>query len=440
MRGLLGGLVKSIEGNLGSVTNPNASLIAALGGGQTVSGAPVSDVTAMRIATVYACVRIIAEDVAKLPVNVWRTKADGSREEAKDQPLWAILKDGSETPNRWMTVQELLLALMYGLGFRGNGIGVILRDRRGVETGIVPVQPGRVSLLQSTTGTIFYQIARAGMLQEAMLAGKPLAIPDYDVIHLKGLTPDGVFGFSPLTQLREAMGLAITGEAYSASLMRNQARPAGLLKTQKSLTEQASARMRESWDRAFGQGNSGKTAVLEEGLEWQALGMTSIDAQFLEQRRLTIEEIARGFRVPLHMLGVPNSDPKANVEQQTRNYYDQVLMPALRTIETKFKKAFNLPAGVEVQFDVDELLRADFAAQQAGLKTQSDGGVISKNEWRKEIGRNPVPGGDVYSRPLNTAYVDADGKVVMVTPPGGKGGNGPTDPQANPDDNEAEPK
>lgn len=428
MRGLLGGLIKSIEGNLGSITNPNASLIAALGGGATVSGAPVSDVTAMRIATVYACVRIIAEDVAKLPVNVWRTLPGGGREEAKDQALWSILKDGPATPNRWMTVQELMLALMYGLGFRGNGIGVILRDGRGRPNGLVPIQPGRVTLLESQSGTIFYQISRGGMLQEAMLAGKPLSVPDYDIVHLKGLTPDGIFGFSPLTQLREAMGLAITSEAHSASLMRNSARPSGLLKMAGKLSEDAAKQLKASWDKNYSQGNAGGTAVLEEGLEWQQLGMTSVDAQFLEQRRLTIEEIARGFRVPLHMLGVPNSDPKANVEQQTRNYYDQVLMPNLRAIETKLKKAFALPPDVDVVFDVAELLRADFAAQQAGLKVQSDGGVISRNEWRHEIGRNPVAGGDVFSRPLNTAYVDADGKLVMVTPPGGNGGNGPPEP------------
>lgn len=421
MRGVFASLAKSIEGSLGSTTNPNASLMAALGGFHTSAGVAVSDVTAMKIATVYACVRIVAEDVAKLPVNVWREAQDGSREEAKEQALWVLLKDGPSTPNRWMTVQELFLALMYGVGLRGNGIAVIMRDGRGRPNGLIPIQPGRVSLLETTDGTILYQINRSGLLQSAMLAGKPLAIPDDDIVHLRGLTPDGIIGFSPLTQLREAMGLAIAGETYSSVLMKNFARPGGVLETPSKLSPEAGARLRKNWEEMFSSNNIGRTAVLEEGLKWSQLGMTSVDAQFLEQRRLSIEDIARGFRVPLHMLGVPNSDPKANIEGQTRNYYDQVLMPYITLIEGKLKKAFGLPANVYVRFDTDALLRADFAAMQAGLKIQLDSGVIDRNEWRRVIGRNPYAGGNVFSRPLNTAYVDQDGKIIQVTPPGNAG-------------------
>ena len=420
----MGGLFGALAGrkDFGSVSRPAPALLAALGGARSGSGTAVSDDTAMRVAAVYACVRILAEDVAKLPLQVWRDLPDGSRREATDHRLHAVLK----RPNRHMTRYTLHMALMYGLGLRGNGIAVIARDGRGSPAGLVPVSPARVTLHEAADGSYFYGVGRSGPVQAGLLAGHGWMIPDYDVLHVRGLSTDGLVGLSPLTQLREAIGLAIAGEAHSAALMRNGARPGGVLKHPDKISDEAAQRLRGQWDETFGGQNAGRTALLEEGMSWEQLGMTSVDAQFLEQRRLSIEEIARGFRMPLHMLGVLAGATLNNIEFLSRSYYDQVLMPYLENIEAEYARAFALPDDVYVEFDVDRLLRADFRTRQEGRRAQLQSGVLSPNEWRRDEGRAPYAGGDVYARPLNTAWVDGAGQVVAVTPAGGKDTGGDT--------------
>ncbi|WP_434619223.1 phage portal protein [Azospirillum sp. B2RO_4] len=421
-----------MQKDLGSSQNPSDLFVSLMGGAPVASGVRVSDTTAMRVSAVYSCVRVIAEDGAKLKPQVWREKPDGSREPATDHPLHAILR----RPNRHMTPVSLLLAMFSAWGFRGNAIAVILRDRFGNATGLWPVHPGSVTIYEAMDGRLFYAISRRTTLENAMLRNVPPMVPDYDVLHVRGMTFDGIVGLSPLAQLREAIGIAIAGEELSGKLMANGAQPGGVLKHPKALTKDVADRLRDSWrGRYAGSGNAGTTVILEEGMEFQALGMTSVDAQFLEQRKLTIEEIARGFRVPLHMIGMLDRMTNNNVEALTRTYYDQTLMPMLEAFEAEFERAFNLPDGVYVEFDVRRLLRADFKTRQEGNRTMFQSGALMPNEWRIDEGYNPSPAGNVFARPLNTAYVDQQGAVVSITPPGGKS---PTEPGAAP--NPEEPK
>ncbi len=422
----------AVQKDLGSSQNPSDRFVSLMGGAPAASGVQVSDAAAMRVSAVYSCVRVIAEDGAKLKPQVWREKPDGSREPATDHPLHAILR----RPNRHMTPVSLLLALFSAWGFRGNAIAVILRDRFGNANGLWPVHPGSVTVFEAMDGRLFYAISRRTTLENAMLRNVPLMAPDYDVFHVRGMTFDGIVGLSPLAQLRESIGIAIAGEELSAKLMANGAQPSGVLKHPKVLTKDVADRLSASWNgRHGGPGNAGKTVVLEEGMEFDQLGMTSVDAQFLEQRKLTIEEIARGFRVPLHMIGMLDRMTNNNVEALTRAYYDQTLMPMLEAFEAEFERAFNLPDGVYVEFDVRRLLRADFKTRQEGNRTMFQSGALMPNEWRIDEGYNPSPAGNVFARPLNTAYVDQQGAVVSITPPGGKS---PTEPGAAP--NPEEPK
>lgn len=408
------------KGSLGDTQNPSPELVALMGGVTTGAGVQVTDASAMRVSTVYACVRVISEDIAKLPVTLWRERKDGGREEATDHPLHAILRQ----PHRLMTIKSFMLAMAAAYGFRGNGIAVILRDGRGVPNGLWPVHPGSVTIYESQDGQLFYAISRRTTLENAVLRSVPIMVPDYDVFHVRGLTFDGLIGLSPLAQMRETIGIALAGENMSAGMLANGAQPAGVLKHPGKLTDEAAKRLRSTWqDRYGGSANAGKTIVLEENMEWQALGMTSVDAQFLEQRKFTIEEIARAFRVPLHMIGMLDRMTNNNVEALTRAYYDQALMPALEFLEAEFTRAFKLPPDVYVEFDVNGLLRADFKARQEGRRIMWQAGALKSNEWRTAEGFNPSPAGEVFARPLNTAYVDDSGAVVSVTPPGGAGTN-----------------
>jgi len=404
------------KSSLGNTQNPSASLVSLFGGGPTAAGATVSDATALKVSVVYACVRVIAEDIAKLPADIWRARKDGTGwDRAKDHPLYAILR----RPNRFMTPTSFFMAMGASLGFRGNAISVILRDDRGIApVGLWPVNPGQVTIYESVTGELFYAISRRTTLENAVLRNTPIMVPAYDIMHVRGFTLDGMVGLSPLAQMRESIGIAIAGESMSAGMLANGAQPGGVLRHPEKITEEAANRLRSSWQSQYGgSANSGKTVILEEGMEFQQLGMTSVDAQFLDQRKFTIEEIARAFRIPLHMIGMLDRMTNNNVEQLNRSYYDQTLMVLIKAIEDQFRLSFDLPDDLEVEFDVNGLLRADFKTRQEGAKTQAGGGALSINEWRRAEGMNDMPGGNVWARPLNTAFVDSDGNVVSVTPP-----------------------
>lgn len=411
--------MRAEKASLGDTQNPSSALVSLFGGAQSAAGAMVSDSTAMKVSAVYSCVRVIAEDVAKLPADIWRARADGTGwDRATDHPLYRILRK----PNKYMTPTSFFMAMGASLGFRGNAIAVILRDERGINpVGLWPVNPGQVTLYESIGGELFYAITRRTTLENAVLKDKPIMVPAYDVLHVRGFTLDGMIGLSPLAQMREAIGIAIAGEGMSAGLLANGATPTGVLKHPNKISEEAANRLRAQWQSRYGgSSNSGKTIILEDQMEFQQLGMSSVDAQFLEQRKFTIEEIARAFRVPLHMIGMLDRMTNNNVEQLNRSYYDQTLMVLIRAIEDEFKRAFELPDDLNVEFDVNGLLRADFKTRQEGAKTQAAGGALSVNEWRRNEGMNDIPGGNVWARPLNTAFVDADGNVVSVTPPSAK--------------------
>lgn len=415
------------KGSLGSSSNPSAELVTLMGGAATSSGAVVSDATALRVSAVYACVRVLSEDVAKLRPRVWRRNRDGSRSEAMDHPLHRILR----RPNRLMSANAFLLAQAAAYCFRGNAIAVKLYDRRGKLEGLWPIHPGAVTLYEAENGSLFYSVSRRTTLENAILRDHPMMIPDTEIVHVRALTMDGIVGLSPLAQLREAIGIAIAGEQMAGAMMANGAQPGGLLKSPTKLSEDAAGRLREQWSQRYaGPGRVGKTVVLEGGMEWQQLGMTSVDAQFLEQRKLGIEEIARGFRVPLHMIGVYEKLTNNNVEGLNRAYYDQTLMPILDAFEDEFARAFDLPEDLFVEFDVRKLLRADFKTRQEGNRVQWQSGALMSNEWRIDEGRNPTPAGQVFARPLNTAYVDPDGTIVTITPAGGSDPAIPEKPKA----------
>lgn len=405
------------KSDMGTTQNPGPGLMGLFGGVETSSGVSVSDASAMRVAAVYACVRVIAEDIAKLRPSVWRKLPDGSRVEATEHPLYTIL----DRPHRLLSTVRFLMAMGSALGFRGNAIAVILRDARGRATGLWPVHPGSVSIYEAVDGTLFYAISRRTTLENAVLRDKPMMVPDYDIVHVQGLTFDGIVGLSPLAQIREDIGIALAGQRMSGRMMRNGAQIGGVLKHPGKLTDQGVIdRLRSSWNqRNAGVDNAGGTVILEEGMSFEKLGMTSVDAQFLEQRKLTIEDIARAFRIPLHMIGVLDRMTNNNVEALTRSYYDQALCPLLEAFEAEFKRAFNLPPEIYVEFDVKRLLRADFKARQEGNRVQFQSGALMPNEWRIDEGRNPTPAGQVFARPLNTAYVDESGAVVSITPAGG---------------------
>ncbi|MHC1788523.1 phage portal protein [Solidesulfovibrio sp.] len=372
------------------------------GGGSTGSGISVGPENAMQCATVMACCRILAEDVAKLPVGIYKTDAAGKSVIAKEHALYKLLR----RPNAWQTHVDFFEQMMFGLLLWGNAYTVILRDGRGRPTQLVPIRPNQVTIMVAPEdGSLFYQVARSNEHDMAVLRSQPITIPARDVLHVKCLNTGGLLGMSVLAGAREAIGLAMATEAHGANLFRNGARPSGILEHPQTLSEGAGGRLRKQWDDMYsGTNNTGKTIVLEEGMAYKTLSMNSVDAEWLESRKFQVEEIARCFRVPLHMLQhmEKSTTAGAGLEQQTRAYYDQTLMPYLERIEAAFDCFFDLQeGGFSIEFDTWTLLRADIKTRFEVYARGRQWGIYSANDCRRREGDNPIENGDIYMAPVN---------------------------------------
>lgn len=399
---------KGLGDEISGVTNPANWFVGALGGGPTASGKRIGANSAMAVSTVYACTKILSEDVAKLDLNLWRKTENGGREPAKRHFLYKLLS----RPNRYQNRFEFIESIMFSLVLRGNAIIVILRDRNGTPIELLPVSADRVTILEATDGTLFYQITRTGYHQMAQLNTQPMSIPEDDILHIRTLAPDHVVGLSAISMGREAIAQSLVMEEYASRLFATGARPGGILRVKTRLTPEVAARMKASWDAAHGGvGKVGGTAVLEEDTDWKPLGMTSVDAQFIDSRRFAIEEIARMFRMPLHKINSMENSTKNNITQQSLEYLTDTLQPWLERIETAFEYKFELKGGnteYEIEFDTAQLLRADIETRYKAYAVAKQQGIMSTNEIRILEGLNPVTGGDEILNPLNMVPLGTD--------------------------------
>jgi len=389
---------------------PSQGFLPTLGSVPSSSGALVSQATAITVPTVYACVSIRAEDVARCSPRLYRPLADGSREPVKDHPVARLFKRPNAIQN-WFEFAEQMTT---GLLLRGNAYAVILRDRRGRPEQLIPVNPDAVMVLEAADGQIFYNVNRVGLYQIAVLRGLPQSIPAEDIFHLRGMAFNATVGLNRLGVARDAVGISIGLMQQAARWMNNGARPSGVLQTDKSLTQQAADRLKASWNSLFtGIQNVGSVAVLEEGLEWKPMSLTSVDLQFIEQRKLSVLDICQWFR------GVVDANAKLNQAQADQSYVNETIMPDLERWEQKFVQTFDLDAeGLEVDFDESSLLRADIMTRINIGRLAVMSGLMSPNEWRKSEKLAPVEGGDQVLAPVNLAALGSD---LSGTAPDGAG-------------------
>lgn len=392
----------------------------------TASGVLVSQASAMQVSAVFACVTILSYDLAKLGASIFHGQRKGARVKAKNHPLYPLLT----APAPWLTWFEFVGMMQASCLLRGNGYAVILRDNRGRPTMLVPINPDRVALWEAPDGELFYMVTRAGLHEMAILAHEPLLIHSDDILHLKSLTMNGLLGLSPISMARESIGLAIAQEQLAARWAGNSAQPRGILTTEQRLTEESAKRMKADWV-ALNSGlyNAGKTAVLEAGLKWQPLQMTSHDMEFLAARKFQLAEIARIFRVPLYMLGDDQHSSRGTaITQQAQEYLNYSLSTWIEMWEQRMGFTFSLdPDEMFVEFDVDRLLRADIQIRYAANRIALGGAAwMTTNEVRANEGLAPQKGANVLLRPVNTAPIDSD---VFA------GSADPSDPTVPDDDN-----
>lgn len=356
----------------------------------SVTGIQINQSTALNATAVMACVTMLAEDVAKLTPRIWRREADGGRVEAKDHPLYELLY----RPNAWQDWLEFCEQMQCSLIMRGNAYAVIGRNGRGEPVKLVPVNADWVALWESPDGELFYRVTPQGLHLMAELRGQPFLIPFVDMLHIRGFSMNGLLGVSRIVLAREAIGLFLAQEQQAARWMANGAKPSGILTTDSKLTDDAAKRMSADWKSSMsGLQNSGKTPVFEQGLKWQQLSMSSSDMEFITSRQFQLQEIARIFRIPPHMIGELSRSTNNNISQQSQEYVNYTVSGYTRRWETKFDTTFDLRRqGLEMDFDMTELLRADMVTRYNTYRTGIMSMFMTPDEARIDDGRAPMGG------------------------------------------------
>lgn len=385
-----------------NTTNPEQWFVDWVRGGQeSASGIVISQIEALRDVITAACVQIRAADLAKLPVHVMRRRTDGGAEIVRDHPLERLLRK----PNSYQTKFEYFEMMQACYLLKSNAYSPIQRNGRAQPIALIPVNPDRVSLYEAPGGDIFYSVMRGSQHEMAMLASLPLMISADDVLHLRGMSLNGLLGIPRISMARDAIGLSRALEEFSSALFANGARPGGVFETDKRLSDPSFARLKAQINEKYaGVGNAGKSMLLEEGLKWSKQTMTAIESDTVAARRLQIEQIATAFDVPLHRLGIIPEGGGQAILQAHQMYLNNTLSTDAERWENKLNDMFGLDGDeTYVEFDLDYFNRADIQTRYTALRTGIIGNFLRVNEARRKEGLPDEPGGDVLLQPTNMA-------------------------------------
>ena len=401
--------------------------------GSSTSGKRVNERSAMQMTAVYSCVRILSEAVAGLPLHLYQYTDKSSREKAVDNPLYFLLHD---EPNTEMTSFVFRETLMTHLLLWGNAYSQIIRNGKGEVVGLYPLMPDRMTVNRDEKGRLYYEYMVSSDDAKTLKDGTVRLSP-YDVLHIPGLGFDGLVGYSPIAMAKNAIGLAIAAEEYGSKFYANGATPSGILEYPGTVKEPD--KVRESWNAGFGgSSNAHKIAVLEEGMKYTPISISPNEAQFLETRKFQINEIARIFRVPPHMVGDLEKSSFSNIEQQSLEFVKYTLEPWLVRWEQAMQRSL-IPQDDKskyfIKFNVDGLLRGDYQSRMQGYATARQNGWMSANDIRELENLDRIPaedGGDLYlingnMMPLSmsgAAYGKEENQneeVLELEEPGGSG-------------------
>lgn len=366
--------------------------------GRTTSGKPVNERTAMQTTAVYACVRILAEAIASLPLHVYEYQDDGGKKLVHDHPLYYLLHD---EPNPEMTSFVFRETLMSHLLIWGNAYAQIIRDGAGRVLGLYPLLPDKMEVQRDDRGNIYYVYSRNSDENPMFKEYGNIKLKADDVLHIPGLGFDGLIGYSPIAMAKNAVGMTLACEEYGASFFANGANPGGVLEHPGVLKDPS--KVRESWNSVYrGVNNAHKIAVLEEGMKYQQIGIPPEEAQFLETRKFQINEIARLYRIPPHMVGDLDKSSFSNIEQQSLEFVKYTLDPWVIRLEQSLQRSLLLPGEKGkyfIKLNVDGLLRGDYQSRMNGYAVGRQNGWFSANDIREMENMNPIPdeeGGNLY--------------------------------------------
>ena len=391
--GLFSGLFKSRDKPQNSTIGSSYTFFM---GGST-SGKPVNERSAMQMTAVYSCVRILAEAVAGLPLHLYRYTESGGKEKAIDHPLYLLLHD---EPNPEMSSFVFRETLMTHLLLWGNAYAQIIRNGKNEVIALYPLMPNKMEVDRDERGQLYYKYQRSND-EAPTMEGSSVILKPSDVLHIPGLGFDGLVGYSPIAMAKNAIGMAIACEEYGAKFFANGAQPGGVLEHPGTIKDPQ--RVRESWQRSFGgSGNANKIAVLEEGMKYTPIAISPEQAQFLETRKFQINEIARIFRVPPHMVGDLEKSSFSNIEQQSLEFVKYTLDPWVIRWEQSIMRSLLSPEEKKtyyVKFNLEGLLRGDYQSRMNGYAIGRQNGWMSANDIRELENLDRIPteeGGDLY--------------------------------------------
>ncbi len=366
--------------------------------GRSAAGQSVNERSAMQMSAVYACVRILAESIASLPLHFYQYNDAGGKEKAVNHPLYWLLHD---EPNPEMSSFSFRETLMTHLLLWGNAYAQIIRNGRGEVIALYPLMPDRMTVDRDARGRIYYEYARSESDANTLGKKSSVILSPEDVFHIPGLGFDGLVGYSPIAMAKQAIGMGLACDEYGASFYQNGAQPGGVLEHPNVLKDPK--RVRESWNAIYqGSKNAHRIAVLEEGMTYKPITISPEQAQFLETRKFQIDEIARIFRVPPHMIGDLEKSSFSNIEQQSLEFVKYTLAPWISRWEQAIQRSLLLMSErmrYFARFNVEGLLRGDYQSRMNGYAVARQNGWMSANDIRELESLDMIPdeqGGNLY--------------------------------------------
>ncbi|MEG5906482.1 phage portal protein, partial [Enterobacter hormaechei] len=346
---------------------------------------------AIQLSAVWACVRLLSESISTLPLKIYVRQPDGSRKAATDHPAYSVL---CRRPNSEMTPSRFMLMVVASICLRGNAF-IEKKFIANRLVSLVPLLPQNMVVKRLTTGALEYKYTENG---------NERVIPVKNIMHIRGFGLDGVCGMMPMKTGRDVIGAAMAVEESAAKIFEQGLQSSGFLSAENALSDEQRERLRGYMAAFTGSKNAGKIMVLEGGLKYQGVTMNPEDAQMLESRSFSIEEICRWFRVPPFMVGhtTKQSSWASSLEGMNLQFLTHTLRPLLVNIEQEIGRCL-LDSDDEVfaEFSVEGLLRADSAGRAAYYTSALQNGWMSRNDVRRLENMPPIEGGDIYTVQLN---------------------------------------
>jgi len=353
---------------------------------------------ALTLTAVWCAIRLLAESVSSLPISVYTKQANGDKLEDTKSPIYKLVKF---KPNYYQNKITFFEFIMLSICTEGNSYVQIVRNNSGTPVQLICLDPSNVTVVVNNN-ELFYQVDGGAVLDSS------------DMLHFKTITDDGVTGLSPIDQCAKALNWGVSLEEFGSTFSSNGAKPSSILQTDRALSDTALQRLKTSFNSNYGKlKNSNSTIVLEEGLTFKPISISPEQAQFLSSRQFSIEEVARIFNCPPHMLKDLSKSSFNNIEMQSQEFVTYTLMPYITRIEQEMNlKLFrtNELGKTFVEFNVNGLLRGDVKSRTEAYKTAITNGYMSINEVRQKENMNSIEGGDKHFMQMNMTTIDKVGE------------------------------